>query len=235
MDNGGAPVASLTLLGNYQNADFAVADSADGAAVSVNVTCFAAGTQISTSRGDVRVEHLRVGDTVATRIGGALRTIRWLGFRTMDIARHPHWTDWAPVRIARDAFGAGLPRRALYLSPDHAVFADGVLIPIKYLVNGETVKQMRRPSITYWHIELDTHDVVMAEGLPTESYLDTGDRSRFANGGVVAQLHPSFSSLTWEAHGCAPLVVTGPIVAKLRRRLRRRAVALRDRKRKLAA
>jgi len=235
LDEDGAPVASLTLLGNYQNFEFAVAGVTGGSAVGVTLTCFAAGTRIATDRGDARVEHLCVGDLVATRNGCGFRPVRWLGFRTVDATRHPDRSAWSPVRIAADAFGVGLPRRALYLSPDHAVFADGVLIPVKYLVNGDTIRQVHRRSITYWHVELDTHDVVFAEGLAVESYLDTGDRANFANGSVVARLHPSFTALTWEAHGCAPLVVAGPVVTTLRRRLRRRAIALRNRMRKLAA
>jgi hypothetical protein len=74
------------------------------------------------------------------------------------------------------------------------------------------------------HVEVEAHDVVLAKGLPAESYLDTGDRTHFANGGVVATLYSSFASLTREASGCARLVVTGPIMAKLRRRLRRHAL-----------
>ena len=197
---------------------------------------FAAGTQISTSRGDVRVELLRVGDTVATRIGGAFRTVRWLGFRTVDIARHPHWTDWAPVRITRDAFGAGLPRRALYLSPDHAVFADGVLIPIKYLVNGGTVGRMRRPS-----------DHLLAH---RAGYARCGDGRRSANGELSR--HRRLLPFAKQRGGCAtPSLVQFAYLGSPRMRApgchrsdrgeappaaaTPRRSALRDRKRKLAA
>ena len=96
-------------------------------------------------------------------------------------------------------------------------------------MNHSTIAQVKVRSISYWHVELDAHDVMLAEGLPAESYLDTGDRACFANGGVVAALHPSFASLAWEAGGCAPLVVTGCVVARVRRRLQRRASILRRR------
>jgi hypothetical protein len=85
----------------------------------------------------------------------------------------------------------------------------------------------------YLHIELDAHDILLAENLPVESYLDTGDRDAFANGGDAIQLHPEFNlarykrnDLTWEALGCAPLVVTGPKLDKIRRSLARRAKRL---------
>jgi hypothetical protein len=52
--------------------------------------------------------------------------------------------------------------------------------------------------------------VLLAENLPAESYLDTGDRSNFANSDGPVALYPDFASRVWDAEGCAPLVVTGP-------------------------
>lgn len=64
--------------------------------------------------------------------------------------------------------------------------------------------------------------MLLAEGLAAESYLDTGDRMAFANGGDVVALQPKFGALTWEAEGCAPLAVTGPALDRVRARLGRR-------------
>jgi hypothetical protein len=97
----------------------------------------------------------------------------------------------------------------LILSPDHAVYFDGALIPVRYLIDGKRIVQLKRKTVTYWHVELDRHDVILAENLPVESYLDTGDRAHF-----VAR--PDFASSVWESEGCAPLVVTGPKVAAAR-------------------
>jgi hypothetical protein len=97
------------------------------------------------------------------------------------------------VRIAAHAFGAGRPRRDLLVSPDHAVFIDGegaapgVLIPVCYLINGATVWQEDVAGVEYWHVELPQHSVLLAEGLPAESYLDTGNRGAFANGGAGSE------------------------------------------------
>jgi hypothetical protein len=110
------------------------------------------------------------------------------------------------------------------------VFADGVLIPVKRLVNGATVAVDPRASVEYFHIELDRHDIVLAEGLPTESYLDTGDRGRFSGGALVA-LHPDFSTRVWEAEGCAPLKIVGPEVDRVRDTLVRRAKRARAKER----
>ena len=85
--------------------------------------------------------------------------------------------------VASDAFGPGQPRRDLFLSPDHAVYVGAVLVPAKYLINGTSITQVMADEVTYHHVELPRHDVLLAEGLPAESYLDLGDRSNFANGG----------------------------------------------------
>jgi hypothetical protein len=90
------------------------------------------------------------------------------------------------VRVVAGAFGGGLPGRDLWLSPDHAVLVGEVLIPIRYLVNGATIVQVAVDAVTYWHVELERHEVIVAEGLPCESYLDTGNRGAFEPGGVAA-------------------------------------------------
>jgi hypothetical protein len=128
----------------------------------------------------------------------------------VDCTRHPEPHKVWPVRVTSHAFGPNRPCRDLYLSPDHAIHVGDVLIPVKHLLNGSTVAQVQRDSVTYYHVELTRHSVLLAEGLPAESYLDTGDRSNFANGGGPIRLHPDFATREWEANGCAPLVVTGP-------------------------
>ena len=184
----------------------------------IQVQCFAAGTRIAGPHGEVSVEALRVGDNVALAEGGVADVV-WIGHRTVDAARHPQPRKVWPVRIAAGAFGAGMPRRDLLLSPDHAVFVENVLIPVKCLINGSTIVQLPVDSVSYYHVELAQHDVILAEGLPVESYLDTGDRSDFANGGGPVRLHPDFNVLAWEALGCALLVMTGPELDAARARI----------------
>jgi hypothetical protein len=117
------------------------------------------------------------------------------------------------VRLRQHAFGFNQPSRDLYLSPDHAIFLGKVLIPVKYLIDGEAICQVPRDRVTYYHVELDQHDVLSAEGLAAESLLPQADRSAFENGGGVMQIHPEFAHLHWDVMGCAPIVVTGPAVA----------------------
>ena len=100
---------------------------------------------------------------------------------------------------------------------------------MKHLIDGLTVEQVQCAEVTYYHLELPRHDVVLAEGLPVESYLDTDGRTNFANGGGVVRLFPDFASLSddtallWEATGFAPRHVVGPEVEAARSLLMQRA------------
>ena len=137
--------------------------------------CFVAGTMIATPTGEFAVERLRAGDLVMTMDGHA-RPIRWIGGRThgiADLMRHPHW--W-PVRVPAHGLGNGLPHADLWLSANHhlaltgwhteLLFAQpGVLAAAKYLF----APVMPAQPVTYFHILLDSHDVLIANGLPCES------------------------------------------------------------------
>jgi hypothetical protein len=118
-----------------------------------------------------------------------------------------------------------VPHHDLYLSPDHAVFVDGVLIPVRHLINGVSIAQEQVAEVEYWHVELDRHDILLAEGLAAESYLDTGNRTAFENAAIVA-LHPDFApsaTEAWALRACAPMLERGPEVAAARARLADRA------------
>jgi autotransporter passenger strand-loop-strand repeat protein len=233
---GGQSYAQL-LSGDYADARFLLAPdpgggtlvtlAASGVVVAAEVSaapCYRAGTRILTARGEVVVEALRVGDLVPTVLGEALVPIVWVGRREVDCARHPHPAKVWPVRVAAGAFGPGRPHSALFLSPDHAVYVEDVLIPIRCLINGSTIAQVRVERVTYCHLELAEHDVVLAEGLPAESFLDMRDGSAYANRPGPVRLYPDFSARMWEAFGCARLVVTGPEVLAARALVARFAV-----------
>lgn len=197
--------------------------------------CFRAGTHIETQRGLVTVEHLRIGELVRTHFGQAT-PVKWVGRRHINCRLHPQPQKVWPVRVCADAFGDGQPFHDLWLSPDHAVFVNDVLIPIKHLVNGISIEQVPLDEVTYYHVELPQHEVLLADGLPVESYLDTGDRFKFENDAGPIALYPDFSTRSpgigalWEAHGCAPLIITGATVDSARDRINRRAVMLDRRK-----
>jgi hypothetical protein len=191
-------------------------NSVDDVFVADTVICFATGTRICTARGEVAVEDLRVGDQAVT-VGGKQRPIRWIGSRSLDGRGAALPFAQQPVRIRAGAFGDGLPVRDLFLSPGHPVLVGDHLVPVMSLVNGTSLARMPATAVTYWHVELDAHDILLAEGLPAESYLDLGSRPWFA--GSDAPLHdPEFAAV--DAPGrCRPLAVEGPVVEAERRRL----------------
>jgi hypothetical protein len=196
--------------------DVVLVDDTQGGTMAF-VACFAEGTRIATPDGEQPVETLRPGDCVRTW-SGKTRPVVWVGHRTVDCRRHPRPEAVWPVRVRAGAFGPGRPARDLILSPDHALFLDGVLVPVRCLVDGDAIAQLAAERVTYWHVELDRHDILLAEGLPAESFLDTGQRAAFA-GGAVADLHPDFAARAWDADACAPLVLAGPHLARIRARL----------------
>jgi collagen type I alpha len=219
----GTNAAATYVIGEQAGTDTVTLSVANLPTQDQPVTCFAEGTCIATVSGPMAVEDLSAGDVVRTVDGCGQSTVRWIGHRAVDCARHKRPEQVWPIRVRAGAFGARQPQRDLLISPDHAVFMDGVLVPAKHLINGTSIAQVKMDRVTYYHVELSQHAILLAEGLPAESYLDTGDRTNFANGGGAVALHPDFASRIWEAEGCAPLVVTGAKLEAIRQRVNARA------------
>jgi len=169
----------------------------------VEVACFLAGTRIATPTGEVAVDTLRPGDTVLTA-SGRVAPVRWAGCTFANTGCNPTSQRIAPIRIRAGAFGPRRPARDLYVSPDHAIWRDGVLIPAARLVDGAAVVRADgMADLSYWHVELDRDDVLLAEGLPCESFLDTGQLASF---GMPA----GFCRYLWDGDACAALALAGP-------------------------
>lgn len=157
-------------------------------------SCFLRGTAIKTPAGEVAVEDLHIGDSIETAYGAPV-AVRWIGRQTFK--RHGYaWPESVmPIRIARHALDTNTPHTDLYLSPNHALFLNGVLIRAKELVNGMTVAPALpddREAIEYFHIVLDRHDAVLAEGTPVETFLVKQDNhEQFANFAEYDRLYPA--------------------------------------------
>jgi len=144
--------------------------------------CFLKGTKISTPSGDRLVQDLRIGDEVQTLAGR--KTIKWIGYNKFTKEEGRAWQDSVmPIRVARFAIDDHTPHCDLYLSPGHCIFFNEALIPVMYLINEATIAQgtpSDMSALEYYHIELDTHEVIYAEGALAESF-DGSDREIFSN------------------------------------------------------
>lgn len=146
------------------------------------VHCFAAGTLIETSEGEVAVETLAIGDNILTA-SGETTTIKWVGRHTVsNAAADP---NRQPVRIRASALGKEKPHRDLVVTASHGLVVDGLVINAGVLVNGGTIDYMPWNEldeiVTYYHIETEGHEVVLANGTEAETYIDYVDRQSFDN------------------------------------------------------
>ena len=219
------------FTGTPGTADFQLTDGSGNSVVSsidpffftvTEAPCFTRGTLIMTRSGNVPVEELAIGDAVVT-FSGAARPIRWIGRR----AYHPRFIadnrKVLPIRIEAGVLAHGVPARDLLVSPEHALYLNGVLVPAALLANGATIMQVAAAEgLEYFHIELDEHDVIFAEGAPTETFVDCDNRNMFQNGREFAALYPGINPPHWEF--CARRVEKGSAeLAAIRRGVMARA------------
>ncbi len=132
------------------------------------------------------------------------------------------------MRVAAHAFGANRPSSDLYLSPGHSVcvtLVDEVLIPIQELVNGSSIAYSPTDQVTYWHVELDSHDILLANNLPAESFLKMGANRALLSDEAAADLPIEFLHRT-NSDFCRRFVDGSPLLAVVREQLARRAAAL---------
>ena len=195
-----------------------------GIDVTVNSTaCYCEGTLILTERGEVPVQDLAIGDVVVT-VSGEGRPIRWIGWRSYTGRFLAGRRDMLPVCFKAGGLGLGMPRRDLFVSPKHAMYLDGYLIPAEQLVNGRSVVQADQVDrVVYYHVELDSHDLLLAEGAPSESFVDDDSRGMFHNAFEYGRLYPDHRPTP--ACYVAPRLDSGYEVELARRRILGRWVA----------
>ena len=172
--------------------------------------CFCKGSLIATPTGNVEVENLSVGDMVTTW-SGAVRPIVWIGTGKV-LATRGRRNAATPVIVRKGALADNVPHRDLRVTKGHSLHLDGVLIPVEFLVNHRSIIwDDRAQEVELYHIELETHDVLLANGAPAESYRDDGNRWLFQN-----------TNSGWDLPAqtpCAPVLTGGPVVDALWRRL----------------
>ncbi len=222
------PTLGQVLIGNTVSTRVTLAiNDSDGSvtsstALTVTATCFLPGTLIATPSGKIAVERLCAGDVVSVLEHGrpVARPVVWVGRGRMDAARFSHCDEAFPVRIRKDAFAAGMPVRDLLVTPEHCILTEAGLVPARMLVNEASILIDRGlPEYEFFHIELDAHGILLAEGLAAESYLDTGNRRLFADGNA----HVGVQRLPTRA---APLAVSRELVEPIWTGLAERASLL---------
>ncbi len=157
--------------------------------------CFMPGTRIRTPNGEIAVEKLSRGDLVTTADGRAA-PVAWIGRCTVS-TRFADPLRVLPIRIKADALDINIPSRDLLLSPDHALFLDGVLVHAGALVNGSSIARETNVAVsfTYYHIELEDHSLILAENTPVETFIDNVDRLAFDNWQEYEALYPQRRSI----------------------------------------
>lgn len=152
--------------------------------------CFAAGTMIATPDGETAVETLAIGDSILTASGDTV-AVKWIGRQSLrPVAANE---KFQAVRVAQGALGNGLPHQDLTLTAGHGLIIDDVVINAGVLVNGSTIDYVSAhelPSmVTYYHVETDNHEVILANGTEAETYVDYVDRKAFDNYAEYVELY----------------------------------------------
>ncbi len=199
---------------HFTNAGTATPSFTLGSNFVVEAPCFLPGTLIRTDKGEVEVETLRIGDTIVTASGGR-RPLCWIG-HGKALATRGRRSAATPVIVRKGALGDNLPHRDLHITKGHALYLDDVLIPAEFLVNHRSILwDDRAQEVTVYHLELDAHDVLLANGVPAESYRDDGNRWLFqnANSGWDQPAKPPY----------APVLTGGPVVDAVWQRILDRA------------
>jgi len=172
-----------------------------------STNCFLKGTTIRTANGDRKIEDLAAGDLLPTVFGG-VRPVQWIArypLRRSDPSK-PWVKDALPVRIARSALAPNVPHADLYLTGGHSLFIDGLLIPVRNLINDASITRDQRDcdELEFFHIKLESHDVIFAEGAPVETLL-TVDESAVN----FADYFRLYGASEAEEARCAPRVTYG--------------------------
>lgn len=187
---------------------------------SFGVACFTRGTMIETPAGAVAIETLAAGSLVSTLEQGP-QPIKWIGTTEYEAGMGDLVAHALPVIIRAGALEDGIPSRDLRVSPQHALYIDGVLVPAVGLVNGVSIlRDESGDAVEYFHIELDRHNIIISEGVASESFLDMDSRAMFDNASEFDRLH---GDATVDKTEFAPRVEEGYLLAAMRKRFALRA------------
>ena len=180
----------------------------------ITLLCFVAGTLIATPSGETPVERLAVGDLVRTH-RGQTKPITWIG-KGNGLVTRGRRNAATPVIVRKGALADNVPHHDLHVTKGHSLYLDDVLIPVEFLVNHRSILwDDRAQEVMVYHIELENHDVLLANGAPAESYRDDGNRWLFQNA------NPEWDHAPQPHY--APVLTGGPVVDAVWKQLLDRA------------
>lgn len=188
--------------------------------------CYLEGTSIKTPTGYVKIENLSEGDAVCVHASGAERVeaITWIGQRWVEA----NIDEQKPVKIKKSALAEAVPFADLLITQEHCLYLEGCLVPARMLVNGGSIVLEDLPIFSIYHIETQNHSLIIANGVLSESYLDTGNRDSFEHlaGSTLAVRSKRGPSKSWEEDAVAPLGVSRAFVEPLFNKFANRAIEL---------
>lgn len=216
---------TLDVGTGYTQDDFKInTNGKDQSAVGWLEACFLSGCMIRTPEGTVAVENIHIGDQIITfdwkNNTDVIRPVVWVG-KAHTTVRPELVEDEAgwPVRILKDAIADGVPYKDMLITAEHCLFFKDRFVPVRMLINGVSIFYDKSiASYDYYHVETDQHAIITADGVLTESYLDTGNRSSFRQEGKIAILRGAVKN--WDNDAGAPLSVERSFVEPLFRALK---------------
>lgn len=221
-------LSDTVVAGSGGSQSFGKTYGSNTAILSVSdAACFCRGSRIRTARGDIPIEEIQIGDHIVVFdddvTKGTTRQVTWVGqSRAVVRSRLPNDEAGYPVRLLKGAIAHNVPYKDMLITSEHCLFLDGRFVPVRMLVNGRSIFFDKSiASYDYYHVETEDHSVIMADGVLTESYFDTGNRFAFKQNGPVVSMRQS-RNLTWD-DAAAPLDVSRHFVEPLFRRLQSRA------------
>lgn len=222
--------AIILNIAGAEKIGYSLGTAADGSLT--YEVCFLSGSLIKMLDGEQLIEDIRIGDEIMTFDYASNQEVasrvKWVGNKKATVK--PWLSDdeaGYPVRIVKDAVADGVPHEDLLITAEHCLFFDGQFIPVRMLVNGSTIFYDHSiTEYTYYHIETEKHSVITANGMLTESYLDTGNRHSFKQDGDFVLFSKPLATKSWEQDSCHPLTVERSVVEPIYHQINDRAMAM---------
>lgn len=217
----------LNIVG-AEKAGYSLGTAADGSLT--YEVCFLSGSLIKMLDGEQLIEDIRIGDEIMTFDYASNQEVasrvKWVGNKKATVKPWlPDDEAGYPVRIVKDAVSDGVPHEDLLITAEHCLFFDGRFIPVRMLVNGSTIFYDHSiTEYTYYHIETEKHSVITANGMLTESYLDTGNRHSFKQDGDFVLFSKPSVIKSWVQDSCHPLTVERSVVEPIYHQINDRAM-----------